>query len=112
MPPTPQEIAAILRRVSDCQLVVVGTISAWFDAAQASLVNELLGSGVPVVSVALRVPFDLARYPTAATHVCTYSILPPSLDALVGALWGDVPFRGRLPAAIPGLHPTGHGLAA
>jgi beta-N-acetylhexosaminidase len=112
MPPTPQEIAAILRRVSDYQLVVVGTISAWFDAAQASLMNELLGSGVPVVSVALRVPFDLARYPTAATHVCTYSILPPSLDALVRALWGDVPFRGRLPAAVPGLHPTGHGLAA
>jgi beta-N-acetylhexosaminidase len=67
---------------------------------------------VPVVTVALRVPWDLARYPAAATHACTYSILPPSLHALVSALWGDVPFRGRLPAAIPGQFPTGHGLTA
>jgi beta-N-acetylhexosaminidase len=110
MPPTADEIATILGRVGDYQLAVVGTISAWFDSEQANLVGELLRSGVPVVTVALRVPFDLARYPAAPTHVCTYSILPPSLDALVGALWGDIPFRGHLPAAIPGLYPTGHGL--
>ena len=110
MSPTAKEIAAILGRVGDYQLVVVGTINAWFDAGQANLVNELVGSGVPVVTVALRVPFDLARYAAASTHVCTYSILPPSLDALVGALWGDIPFRGHLPAAIPELYPTGHGL--
>jgi len=110
LPPTPGEIAGLKQRVGDYALVVVGTINAWFDSGQANLLNELLGSGVPVVTVALRVPFDLARYSTAATHVCTYSILPPSLDALVSALWGDIPFQGRLPAAIPGQHPTGHGL--
>ncbi len=67
---------------------------------------------MPLVTVALRVPFDLARYPSAATHLCTYSILPPSLDALVAGLMGDLPLSGRLPAAVPGLYPTGHGLAA
>lgn len=114
MPPTTEEIAALRRRVSEYEyrLAVIGTINAWFDGGQADLVNELLASGVPVVTVALRVPWDLARYPAAATHVCTYSILPPSLDALVGALWGDVPFQGRLPAAIPGLYPTGHRLGS
>lgn len=112
LPPTPPEIAALRQRAAEYELVVVGTINAWFDSGQVDLVNEFLTSGVPVVTVALRVPWDLARYPAAATHVCTYSILPPSLDALVGAMWGDLPFRGRLPAAIPGLHPTGHGLAA
>jgi beta-N-acetylhexosaminidase len=112
MPPTPSDIAAVRQRAADYQLVVIGTINAWFDTGQADLVNELLASGVPVVTVALRVPWDLARYPAAATHACTYSILPPSLDALVGALWGDAPFQGRLPAAIPGLYPTGHGLVS
>jgi beta-N-acetylhexosaminidase len=112
MPPTPSEITALRQRAADYPLVVIGTINAWFDSGQADLVNELLASGVPVVTVALRVPWDLARYPAAATHACTYSILPPSLDALVGALWGDAPFQGRLPAAIPGLYPTGHGLTA
>jgi beta-N-acetylhexosaminidase len=114
MPPTSEDIAALRRRVSEYEyrLAVVGTINAWFDSGQVDVVNWLLSSGVPVVTVALRVPWDLARYPAAATHVCTYSILPPSLDALVGGLWGDVPFRGRLPAAIPALYPTGHGLGS
>jgi beta-N-acetylhexosaminidase len=109
-PPSANEIAAARQRATDADLVVVGTINAWFDPAQAALVEALLGTDVPVVTVGLRVPFDLARYPSAATHLCTYSILPPSLDALVGGLLGDFPFHGRLPAAVPGLHPTGHGL--
>jgi len=111
-PPTADEIAAARQRASEADLVVIGTINAWFDAAQAELVEALLGTGVPVITVSLRVPFDLARYPSAATHLCTYSILPPSLDALVNGLMGEIPFRGRLPAAVPGLHPTGHGLDA
>jgi beta-N-acetylhexosaminidase len=112
LPPTADEIAAVRQRASASELVVLGTLSAWFDPAQAELVEAALGSGTPVVTVALRFPFDLARYPAAQTHVCTYSILPPSLDALAAALFGDIPFRGRLPAAIPGLYPTGHGLSA
>jgi beta-N-acetylhexosaminidase len=111
-PPSADEIAAVRQRATGADLVVVGTINAWFDAAQAELVDALLATGVPVVTVALRVPFDLARYPTAATHLCTYSILPPSLEALVAGLMGEIPFEGRLPAAIPGLVPTGHGLGA
>jgi beta-N-acetylhexosaminidase len=110
--PTHAEISGLRQRAGDYQLVVVGTINAWFDSGQPDLVDALLASGVPVVTVALRVPFDLARYPAAPTHVCTYSILSPSLDALVRALWGDVPFQGRLPASIPGQYPTGHALEA
>ncbi len=111
-PPSPADIAAVRERARDAELVVVGTINAWSDPAQVELVEALLGTGVPVVTAALRVPFDLARYPSAATHLCTYSILPPSLDALVGGLMGDIPFGGRLPAAIPGLFLTGHGMTA
>ncbi len=110
-PPSADDIAAVRERARDADLVVVGTINAWSDPAQVELVEALLGTGVPVVTVALRVPFDLARYPSAATHLVTYSILPPSLDALVAGLMGDIPLHGRLPAAIPGLFPTGHGLA-
>ena len=85
--------------------------SAWSDAAQAELVEALLGTGVPLVTVALRCRSTSPDYPSAATHLCTYSILPPSLDALVAGLMGDIPLSGRLPAAVHGLHPPGHGLA-
>ncbi len=39
-----------------------------------------------------------------------YGILPPSMEALAAALLGEAPFAGRLPVAITGLFPRGHGL--
>jgi beta-N-acetylhexosaminidase len=110
LPPSGDEITAARAAAGDSDLVVVGTIAANVDPAQAELVDAVLGSGAPIVTVALRTPFDLAAYPAAPTHVCTYSILPASMDALAEALFGRVAFAGRLPAAIPRLAATGHGL--
>jgi beta-N-acetylhexosaminidase len=62
------------------------------------------------VTLALRAPFDLAAYPAARCHVAAYGILPPTLAALAAAIAGDTPFPGKLPAAVPGLYPGGHGL--
>jgi hypothetical protein len=42
----------------------------------------------------------VATYPTGVTAVCTYSILPDSLDALASALFGGIPFTGRLPVQV------------
>ena len=62
--------------------------------------------------VALRTPWDLLAYPSARTHICSFGILPPSMDALAAALLGEAPFVGRLPVDISGLYPRGHGLMA
>jgi beta-N-acetylhexosaminidase len=89
--------------VAGAAVVVVGTISASADPAQARLVDAMLATGRPIVTVALRTPWDLAAYPTAGTHVAAYGILNPTLRALAAALFGDIPFAGRLPvrAAVP-----------
>jgi beta-N-acetylhexosaminidase len=87
--------------------VVIGT--TWAGAEQADLVRRVLAVGTPVVTVALRTPFDLAAYPEAPAHLCTYSIHPPSMEALADVVFGMAPTTGRLPAAIPGLYPRGHG---
>lgn len=108
--PDAEEIAAVRAAVADHDLVVVGTTAALTVPGQAALVEALVGLEARLVTVALRTPFDLATYPGAATHVATYGILPPTLRALAAALAGEAPFEGRLPAAIPGLHPTGHGI--
>ena len=108
--PSGDEIADVLARVRDHDLVVVGTTAALFEPAQAELVAGLLAAGPPVVTVALRTPFDLVAYPQSRVHVSSYGLLPPSLEALGAALFGRAGFPGRLPAAIPGLYPTGHGL--
>jgi beta-N-acetylhexosaminidase len=101
------EVADAIALARGHDLVVVGTIDA--GDAQGALVEGLLATGVPTVAVALRTPYDLARYPTAPVSLCSYGILPPTMEALVAALFGSA-IEGRLPVAIPGLYPIGHGI--
>jgi beta-N-acetylhexosaminidase len=109
-PPSAAEIAGVRDRAQTADLVVVGTINASFDPAQVALVEAVLATGRPVVSVALRAPFDLADYPATATHLATYSIHPEPLAVLADVLVGRRQPVGRLPVAIPSLLPRGHGL--
>lgn len=103
-PPTAAEIAAIRDRAGDWDAVVVGTLSALPGSPQADLVAALLATGRPVVTVALRTPWDITAYPAARTHVATYSILRESMDALAAALFGRAGFPGRLPVTLgPGV---------
>lgn len=106
--PRPDEVAAVADHARHAEAVVIGTI--WAGPEQAALVDAVVGSGTPTVTVALRTPFDLAVYPRVSTHLCTYSIQPPSMKALADVIFGIESARGRLPAAIPGLHPRGHGV--
>jgi beta-N-acetylhexosaminidase len=106
--PSETEIAGVAEAARRQDVVVLGTIEA--GEAQAALVKAVLATETPVVTVALRTPYDLARYPEASTYVCTYGIHPPSMAALAAALFGRIPMTGTLPAAVPGLYPPGHGL--
>jgi len=111
-PPTEADVAAVRERAAGADLVVIGTLAASFDPVQAALVKGVLGTGVPTVTVALRTPWDLAAYPEAGVHVATYGIHPVQLEALAAALFGRVPFRGRLPVAIPGIASLGYAAGA
>ena len=97
--PTEAEIAALRGQLAGYDLLVLGTINASMQPEQATLAHELLALGIPTVTAALRTPYDLAAYPAAKTHLCTYSIQPASLDALAAALFGDLAPSGQLPVA-------------
>jgi len=101
--PAQPDIAALLEKASSYDLIVVGSINAPDYPGQSALVNALGETGVPLVAVALRLPYDIAAYPDAPTYVCTYSIQPASMNALADALWGRIPFAGVLPVSIPDL---------
>lgn len=107
-PPTRQEIAGVLERASGWDLVILGTISVAAGSPQAALAEALVATGRPLVTVALRTPWDLAAYPAAGTHVATFSILPESMDALAAALFGapgpsgaTIPAGGAFPGRLP-----------
>jgi beta-N-acetylhexosaminidase len=108
--PAEAEIAALCERAADYDLLIAGTTDAFRRAEQAELIRALLATGVPLVVVGLRLPYDLASYPAAPTSLCTYGILEPSMEALARALWGEAPIGGRLPVSIPGMYALGHGI--
>lgn len=106
--PTRDEVANAVDEAGRHDYVVIGTMDA--SSAQSEMVNAVLSTGASTVAVALRTPYDLARYPDAPTYICSYGILPATLEAVAAAIFG-APMPGRLPVAIPGLYPIGHGAA-
>ena len=104
--PGEQETAEISERMSDCDLIVVGTINAYTQAEQAEFVRTIHRKGVPVITIAMRLPYDLAAIPEAPTFICTYSILEPSMRAVAMALFGHCEMKGLLPVTIPGSNKT------
>ncbi len=101
--PSDTDIAAACELARTSDAVVVGTLDAAREPGQAALVAALAATGTPTIAVAMRAPWDVATYPAGVTAVATYSILPDSLDALVAALAGAIPFAGRLPVTVAGI---------
>jgi beta-N-acetylhexosaminidase len=99
--PEPAEISQLCEKLKSFDVLIVGTINAAEHRGQAELVKKLIGQSRRLITVALRMPYDLAAYPAARTHICTYSILPPAMEALADAIFGRIPFSGVLPVTIP-----------
>ncbi|MFE2287615.1 glycoside hydrolase family 3 protein [Streptomyces sp. NPDC059443] len=81
------------------------------ESPQRELVAELLATGVPVVLLALRNPYDPARLPKCAAELATYTWTDVELRAAARVITGAVRPTGRLPVPVPGRYPLGHGLA-
>ncbi|HEY6013885.1 MAG TPA: glycoside hydrolase family 3 N-terminal domain-containing protein [Candidatus Limnocylindrales bacterium] len=101
--PGDSEIAEVRRLAAGVDAVVVGTIDAIRQPGQAALVDAVARVAPRTIAVALRTPWDVAGYPAGVPAVCTYSILPDSLEALARVLAGALAPVGRLPVAVPGL---------
>ncbi|MFF0218895.1 glycoside hydrolase family 3 protein [Streptomyces vinaceus] len=81
------------------------------DDPQRTLVEELLATGVPVVLVAIRNPYDPARLPACAAELATYTWTDVEMRAAARVVTGAVRPTGRLPVPVPGRYPLGHGLS-
>ncbi|MCP4356984.1 MAG: glycoside hydrolase family 3 protein [Chloroflexi bacterium] len=107
--PPKAEISGLKAQLAGYDLLIVGTINAGMQPEQAALANGLLALNMPTIMVALRTPYDLRAFPQADVYLCTYSILPPSMQALAAAMFGKAPINGRLPVTIEGLYSFGYG---
>jgi beta-N-acetylhexosaminidase len=74
------------------------------------LVQSLIGTGKPVIFIALGNPYQLRSFPGVAAYLTTYSTVPPSEVSAVKALFGEITVNGKLPVSIPGFAKPGDGL--
>ncbi|SCK23023.1 beta-N-acetylhexosaminidase [Streptomyces sp. AmelKG-E11A] len=116
--PSPERIAAAVSAARGKDVVVVGTYNVTAGSAQRALVEALAATGVPVVVVALRNPYDVAWLPWADAVVAAYAWTDVELRAAVRVLTGHERPKGRLPVPVPRaddpsrvLLPLGHGLS-
>jgi beta-N-acetylhexosaminidase len=96
----PGQIGALQARAASADLVILGTVDALGRPSVVEFARALDATGTKLIAVALRGPWDATTYPEAGTVLATYGIQPPSLSALVDALWGDAPITGSVPVRL------------
>lgn len=75
-----------------------------------ALLDTLLSSGKPLVLIALGNPYLVRHFPKVSAYLATFSTVGASETAAVRCLFGEIPFRGRLPVTIPGIAERGAGI--
>ena len=104
--PSADAAAAAAAAAARARAVLLVTAAPEMRPEEARLVRQVLasaGPARPVVWVSLWSPYDLAAVPSAPTFVAAYSFRHVTLAALAGALFGELPFGGRLPVTLPGI---------
>ncbi|MEV0451275.1 glycoside hydrolase family 3 protein [Streptomyces sp. NPDC050600] len=115
--PTPALIEQAVAAAAGQDVVVVGTYNLTPTTSQLTLLARLTATGVPVVTLALRNPYDVARITGQRASLAAYSWTDVELRAAVRVIAGRVKPRGRLPVPVQSaqdptrvLYPIGHGL--
>ncbi|WP_328317560.1 glycoside hydrolase family 3 protein [Streptomyces sp. NBC_00388] len=115
--PTAALIDSAVAAAAGKDAVVVGTYDVAAGDAQSKLVAALVASGVPVVQIAIRNPYDIAVLPGVRASIATYSWTDVELRAAARVIAGQVTPRGLLPVPVQRaddptkvLYPVGHGL--
>ncbi|MFE0035461.1 glycoside hydrolase family 3 protein [Streptomyces sp. NPDC059015] len=117
--PTAARIEEAVAAAAGKDVVVVGTYNVSATSPQRTLVSRLVATGVPVVTVAIRNPYDIAQLTSTgfAASLATYSWTDVELRAAVRVIAGRAEPEGRLPVPVQRaddptqvLYPVGHGL--
>lgn len=99
--------------------VIVATYNVSATSSQRTLVSALAATGIPVITVAIRNPYDVAQLAGTgfAANLATYSWTDVELRAAARVIAGRAEPRGTLPVPVQRaddparvLHPVGYGL--
>ncbi len=110
--PTPEDVHRAVAAALEADVVIVATSCKTppDEKAQGALVEALMETRKPIVALAIRNPYDLRAYPEVQTYLVTYGYRDCSIRAAAEVMFGEIRPQGRLPVAIPGMYPRGHGV--
>lgn len=115
--PTAARIEAAVEAARGKDAVIVATYNVSATSPQRTLVSALAASGVPVVTVAIRNPYDIARLTGVTASLAAYSWTDVELRAAARVIAGRARPGGRLPVPVQraddparALYPIGYGL--
>lgn len=77
---------------------------------QTAFVKQMLAFDKPIAVIAFGSPYLIRQFPEVKNYVVTYAIEDVAQTAATRAIFGEVPFRGRLPVNIPNLFEVGAGI--
>ncbi|MFE9908045.1 glycoside hydrolase family 3 protein [Streptomyces clavifer] len=118
--PSPAKIAEAVAAARDKDAVVVGTYNVSATSSQRTLVGALAATGVPVVTLAIRNPYDIAHLSGTGytASLAAYSWTDVELRAAARVIAGRADPEGRLPVPVQRadtptqtLYPVGYGLS-
>jgi beta-N-acetylhexosaminidase len=97
-------IAALFVRVADRK----GNVG--FPDDERDFVNQLIAAGKPTAVIGFGSPYLIERFPNAQTWIAEFSTNDVAQKAAARALFGQVPFVGKIPVTVPGTVKRGDGL--
>jgi beta-N-acetylhexosaminidase len=114
----PIELTDALEKSKPCRTFVVAAfVSAAAYRGNVALgggftpfVESLIARGGPVALVAFGSPYLLRYFPGVSAYMATFTTAAPAETAVVRAILGQSPVRGRLPVTIPGVAKPGDGI--
>lgn len=116
--PSAAQIEAAVAGARGKHVVVVATYNVSATSSQRTLVSALAATGVPVVTVAIRNPYDIAGLSGVKASLASYSWTDVEVRAAARVIAGRVRPRGVLPVPVQRaddptrvLYPIGHGLS-
>ncbi|HCA86109.1 MAG TPA: beta-N-acetylhexosaminidase [Streptomyces sp.] len=115
--PTRAQIDAAVAAAEGKDAVVVATYNVTASSSQRTLVSELAATGVPVVHLAIRNPYDIAHLDGVGASLASYSWTDVEMRAAARVIAGRTDPTGQLPVPVQRaddpaqvLYPIGYGL--
>lgn len=88
--------------------IMTGTVG--LPQSQLDLINKIAETGKEVIVISFGNPYLIQGFPDVPAYICAYGDGESSISATINAIFGEIPFKGKLPVSITDEYKFGTGL--